>query len=290
MMTGALMGSESASPVRLGARARVGRAVRRLRLARPARLPAGVTVVRDVTFSDPTEGGPLRLDLYRPSANGSPRPVVVAVHGGGFSAGSKSWMSRICASLAGEGFVAAAIDYRLGPMFRHPLPVDDTIAAIEWARAHALEHGGDPGRLALFGSSAGALLSLVAATRDLPGLRAVVSWSGIWDQTKVPLDPGPNPAMLMEAGFNFVGCTMCPEVWAKVAAASHASPSMPPVFMVNGARELVPASQARLAAADLRRLGVPHEVLLVPGRVHGLGLARRALMPSVDFLRRHLAV
>src|SRR5439155_22849507 len=110
MMTGALMGSESASPVRLGARARVGRAVRRLRLARPARLPAGVTVVRDVTFSDPTEGGPLRLDLYRPSANGSPRPVVVAVHGGGFSAGSKSWMSRICASLAGEGFVAAAID------------------------------------------------------------------------------------------------------------------------------------------------------------------------------------
>jgi acetyl esterase/lipase len=253
------------------------------------RIPSDVSVTRDLTFSDPSDGGPLLLDVYRGSSNGALRPVVIAVHGGGFSAGSKEWMSRVCARLAQAGFVAMAINYRLGPRHRYPLPVEDTEASVRWAWQHAAEHGGDPNRLGLFGSSAGAMLSLVASTKGLPGLGAVVSWSGIWDQSKVPLDPGPSPQTLMEAGYNFTGCHVCPEVWAVVAAASHAHTSMPPVLVVNGEHELVPASQAHLASQDLERLGVAHELLLVPGTAHGLRLARRALGPSVQFLRRNLA-
>jgi hypothetical protein len=57
---------------------------------------------------------------------------------------------------------------------------------------------------------------------------------------------------------------------------------------VTGERELVPASQAQLASQDLERLGVAHQLLVVPGAAHGLRLARRALGPSIEFLRRNL--
>lgn len=268
-----------------GARTRLGRASRRVR---PHRATGG-NVERDVPFHVPLEGGgPLALDVYRPSGGSGPRPVVIGVHGGGFAAGSKTWMAKVSGALAGAGYLTLAVDYRLGPAYRYPLPVEDVCAAVEWARRHAPAYGGDGTRLALLGSSAGAVLSLHAASRGYNEVRAVVSWSGIWDQTRVPLDPGPSPETLMEAGYNFVGCRICPEVWAKVAVAAHATAAMPPVLLVNGERELVPASQVGFAARDLERLGVAHEVLLVPGRAHGLGLARRALGPSIAFLQRHL--
>jgi pectinesterase len=271
-----------------GSRARAVRALRRFLLGRVPRRPAGVRITRNVTFSQPTEGGPLGMDVYRPAAADEPRPVVIAVHGGGFAAGSKEWMSKVAIGLARAGFVAMAVDYRLGPRFRYPLPLDDVCAAIEFARSRGPEFGVDAGRMGLVGSSAGAMLSLLAATRGYRELRGVVSWSGIWNQAALLSDPGPNPTVLVEAGYNWIGCRVCPDIWAKVSVAANANASMPPVLLVGGTHELVPASQVSVAAEDLAELGVAHERLLVPGTAHGLGLTRHALAPTVDFLRRHV--
>ena len=123
----------------------------------------------------------LLLDLYEPaSAASASRPVVVLVHGGGFTAQSRKddGIVRIARGLAQEGIVAASIDYRLQD--QQPVPsarvrslvdalaaipigtvmataVDDTLTAVDYLRAHAADLGIDIDRLGLVGSSAGAI-------------------------------------------------------------------------------------------------------------------------------------
>jgi para-nitrobenzyl esterase len=98
-------------------------------------------------------------------------PVLVWIHGGGFSTGAGSTIFFDGEALARRGAVVVTINYRLGPLgfFAHPaLSAEspdgvsgndgllDMIAALEWVRAHATRLGGDPGRVTLFGESAGA--------------------------------------------------------------------------------------------------------------------------------------
>jgi acetyl esterase/lipase len=269
---------------RVGARLRGG--LRRLR-NRPSL--QGVDVVRDVTFADPDPGGPLRLDVFRPSDGAVVlRPSVVTVHGGGFAAGSRRWVGAVSAELARRGYVTFAIQYRFGPGFAFPAPFDDLAAAVAWVRGHGAAHGADPDRIGLLGSSAGASLALLGATKGWPGVRAAVSWSGMWSLEDLDAEPGPDPERIWAAVESVLGCRRCPERWAEASARANAGPSTVPIMMVNATHELVPALQARRADEDLTRLGIEHRVLLLSGHAHGMAYRRRAVGPSADFLGEHL--
>jgi acetyl esterase len=268
-----------------GARLRGG--LRRLRNRPSLR---GVDVVRDVTFADPEPGGPLRLDVYRPSgATRAPRPAVVTVHGGGFASGSRRWVGAVSAELARRGYVTFAIQYRFGPGFAFPAPFDDLSDAVGWVRRRGAAYGADPDRIGLLGSSAGASLALLGATKGWPGIRAAVSWSGMWSLEDLDVEPGPDPERIWAAVENVLGCRHCPERWAEASARANAGPSTVPIMVVNAERELVPALQARRADEDLTRLGIEHRMLLLSGRAHGMAYRRRAVGPSADFLAEHLA-
>jgi len=102
------------------------------------------------------------------------------MHGGAFAAGSKEDTDQqtvtYCDSLAARGFVAAAVQYRLGITAKvkdNALTIDsldfsrtvyrgiqDVRAAVRYVRMHADELGVDPGRVYLVGNSAGAILTL----------------------------------------------------------------------------------------------------------------------------------
>jgi len=116
------------------------------------------------------------LDLYepeRPEACG-PAPIVVFVHGGGFSIGDKANKAQDKARLFNdEGWLFVSVNYRLSPrpsalddpdrvMF--PDQNEDIAAALGWLEMHAAEHGGDPSKLMLMGHSAGAYLVAIQAT------------------------------------------------------------------------------------------------------------------------------
>ena len=111
-------------------------------------------------------GRPARL--YRPAPG--PLPLVLYLHGGGWTIGSLDTFDRVCRRLAaGSATAVLALDYRLAPEQPWPASVDDTVGALEWAagRPPALEPV--TGRVAVVGDSAGGTLAALGCLR----LRAV---------------------------------------------------------------------------------------------------------------------
>jgi para-nitrobenzyl esterase len=107
----------------------------------------------------------LSLNLWTPGPGR--RPVLVWLHGGGFTTGSGSLPLYDGAELARRGdVVVVTLNYRLGALgFLHPPSRDaaancgllDQVAALEWLRENVAGFGGDPRRVTLFGQSAGAM-------------------------------------------------------------------------------------------------------------------------------------
>ena len=85
------------------------------------KVPEGVEVLRDLEYAQ-AKGVSLKLDLYLPSAKSSaPMPLVIWVHGGGWSKGSKA--NCPAAWLATKGYAVASLDFRLLP--EHPWPAQN---------------------------------------------------------------------------------------------------------------------------------------------------------------------
>ncbi|MCX7284270.1 MAG: alpha/beta hydrolase [Novosphingobium sp.] len=132
-----------------------------------------------------------QLDLYR-TATAERLPIVLFVHGGGFRVGDKTGGANVARAMAQAGFLGAAMNYRLLPDARWPEGGEDVVLAVEWLRAHAAAHGGDPARIVVVGTSAGAV-HIATALRlrpDLP-LAGAVLLSGLYGHT--PLDERDEP-------------------------------------------------------------------------------------------------
>ena len=141
----------------------------------------------------------LTLNVWAPEgADGL--PVMVWIHGGGYNNGSGTAALYDGSNLARRGVVVVTINYRLGRLgfFDHPAlaagraddepagnyGVMDQIAALAWVRDNIAAFGGDPGRVTIFGESAGGAavtqLMIAPATRGL--FHAAIVQSGLGRQ------------------------------------------------------------------------------------------------------------
>ncbi|HEY7056256.1 MAG TPA: alpha/beta hydrolase [Vicinamibacterales bacterium] len=126
--------------------------------------PRTTRIQRDVVYAQYGQLQ-LRLDMYLPPESSPGRvPGIVAVHGGGWRSGSKEDYGYIAGNLASQGFVVAAIDYRLSGEATFPAAVHDAKAAVRWLRAHAASYGVNPNLIGAVGGSAGAHLVAMLAT------------------------------------------------------------------------------------------------------------------------------
>ncbi len=117
--------------------------------------------VQDLSLD--TAHGRVPLRLYKPGL-GSPMPVLLFAHGGGFMLGNLDTHDRICRLLAQKsGWAVLAIDYALAPEKQFPTQPDQVFAIVRHVAAHGGAWGLDTTRVALGGDSAGAHLSLLAA-------------------------------------------------------------------------------------------------------------------------------
>lgn len=97
--------------------------------------------------------------------NRDPLPILLYLHGGGFTVGNLETHDSLCRQLAlRSGVAVIALDYRLAPEHRFPTAVNDSFAALQWlTRQHPEDLGLDTQRLAVGGDSAGATLAAVCA-------------------------------------------------------------------------------------------------------------------------------
>ena len=110
------------------------------------------------------DGTALAGDLYLPAGNG-PFPALVAVHGGGWIQGARSQFQYWGPYLAERGIALFTISYRFATPSKatYPQAAQDVLAAIQYVRGEAKSLKIDPDRIGLFGASAGAHLSALAA-------------------------------------------------------------------------------------------------------------------------------
>ncbi|MDH5675576.1 MAG: carboxylesterase family protein [Myxococcales bacterium] len=157
----------------------------------------------------------LTLNLWAPTAEATePRPVMVFFHGGGFTSGASGLPMYDGAALALRGdVVVVSCNYRLGALgfvdlsalsperFDSNLGLRDQLACLRFVRDNAEVFGGDPGRVTVFGQSAGAMcaVSLMASEAARGLFRSVIAQSGAGHHTAVREESGPLSMQFLEA-------------------------------------------------------------------------------------------
>jgi acetyl esterase/lipase len=199
-----------------------------------------VTPTSDITYGTAVDQSgaevALELDLYEPTGDTvASRPAIVWVHGGSFCCGSKRSAEIVdeANTFARKGYVTVSIEYRLAPggcTGSVPLAVcitaiqharEDAQTAVRFLRAEAATYGIDPTRIAIGGSSAGAITALnVGYSPENPGpgdhqgfdssVRAVQSLSGA-ELASGPIGAGDAPALL----FHGTADPLVPLAWAQ---------------------------------------------------------------------------
>jgi alpha-L-fucosidase 2 len=256
-------------------------------------LASGAELRPDIEYGR-SGGVRLLLDARVPAGTG-PFPVAILVHGGGWSRGDKAGSDVPGSSaditpwfdlLDKAGFTAFSINYRMAPSHRWPACLEDVQAAIRWAKAHAREFKGDPGRIVLFGHSAGGQLACLAALVASGGTRVqgVAAFSPVTDLEADSVRRG-GLSTSLQALFNLpLGLTDRSRIILRDASPSfHVDAGAPPFLLVQGdADKTVPLGQTLAFKARLDAAAVPCRLIIVRGAPHSMMTweARDPLYPA----------
>lgn len=137
----------------------------------PCNTDASTTLDVPYAVHDDSEPVLTSLDVYSPERDScEPLPVVVWVHGGSWVTGDKANGIADKAALFNDtDYVFVSINYRLTDVeadepLRYPTHNEDVAEALAWVVENIGEYGGDPGRMAVLGHSAGAGIIAALAT------------------------------------------------------------------------------------------------------------------------------
>lgn len=248
-------------------------------LAQPPRVPAELQLTRDVEYG---RGGerPLRMHLLVARERASEAlPVLVWIHGGGWSGGSRdSGLPRLI-PFARQGFFCVSIEYRFSQEAIFPAQIEDCKCAIRFLRAHADKYGLDPDRIGVWGNSAGGhLVALLGTSAEVKELEGTGGWAEHSSAVQAVCDfcgPADFPAWSVDthrAVRQLFGGPLSERLeLARLASpVTHASPKAPPFLIVHGDQDdVVPIAQSESLYQALKA----HDVDVTFERIQGAGHA-----------------
>jgi acetyl esterase/lipase len=261
------------------------------------KIPDDVEFFRDVEFG--TGGGrPLRLHLARPKLpHDAPLPVVVWIHGGGWTGGSRDGGIGHCVMWARRGYVGVAIEYRFSGEAKFPAQIEDCKCAIRFLRAKAKDYHLDPDRIGVAGHSAGGHLAAILGTSSaIKQLEGTGGWADFSSRVQAVCDAS-GPADFVTWGDKahpavkgLLGGLVSekPELAALASPVTHASKSSSPFLIIHGDEDdVVPVAEGKAMHAALQKAGADSTLLILPGvKHHPYGTEMSTAMEQ--FFDRHL--
>lgn len=253
-------------------------------------------------------GGEFRVRLYYPQITDVALPVLVYLHGGGWSIFSIDTHDRLMREYAhATGAVVVGVDYPLSPEHRFPVALEQCVDSVRWLRENADVLRIDPARLALGGDSAGANLALSTALvlRDenaSQGLCALLLNYGGFD---IVVSEGARAALgtpddmlsaeEMEAFWNsYLGHDPDNRQDPRAVPMQASLHGLPSALLVLAERDVL-AEQSERMAVLLREQGNAVELHRYAGASHSFleamsvsPVAQQAIADSADWLRRIL--
>ncbi|MBX7122794.1 MAG: alpha/beta hydrolase fold domain-containing protein [Opitutaceae bacterium] len=276
-----------------------------------ATVPAGTKTISDLVYV--TNGhARQKLDLYLPEKVGSPTPVIVWIHGGGWVSGDKKENGAPgSVSHTTRGFAVASINYRLSGDAIFPAQIEDCKAAIRWLRAHAKEYNLDPRYIGVAGASAGGhLAALLGATGHVKNfdvgenldqssaVQAVNDLFGPTDLLQMDAHALSGSRLVHDAASSpesrLVGGPIQEKPYRDRAGRANPIPyltkSASPYLIIHGDQDpLVPHHQSELLFAALKQHGVPVRFHTIKGAGHGQGFGGKEISEMIAaFFDHHL--
>lgn len=229
---------------------------------------SGLRVIRGVPYTT-VAGEPLKYDLLLPLKNTEgPRPLVVAIHGGSWTGGSRTEYGPQFASLVRAGVAVAVVDYRLARPGTPGWPgaLEDVRSALGSILDRAAELHLDRSHVAMLGTSSGGLLAARAAQAD-PRVSAVVSLSSPYEMSDLVAER----RLHRDPVLTFLGDD--PNLLKEASPQEHAETTGPAMMLIHGSDDSwVLVDQARKMHERLEQQGAVNRLMIISGARHGFEL------------------
>lgn len=247
------------------------------------------TVLTNISYVRGDHDAHHMLDLYLPKRqkNAQPVPLVVWIHGGGYSMGDKQGAP---AFLTDYGYAVASLNYRFSSEAHYPAQIWDCKTAVRFLRLNAAKYNIDPSRIGVWGHSSGghlaALLGTTFGVKELEGrslgstdecsrVQAVVDWCGLSDLESLDKQVDKNSRIDAKTGQGVVGQLLggVPSKHKRLedqaSPITYASGNTPPFLIMHGDRDnIVPIAQSQELFGALRSHGTTVDMQVVKGGRH----------------------
>jgi acetyl esterase/lipase len=229
------------------------------------------------------QGRKLLADVFQPGTKPiSPRPMLLVVHGGGWLKGDKTKFRALAIRLVKKGYVAAAVEYRLGYEAKFPAAIQDCNAATAFFRKNAAQFGIDPNRIGAVGGSAGGhLVGLMASGSGEIKLRhtenaevasllqAAVVMAGPLQTATGSVAERSKDRETNSNALHWIGKTIgeAPELYSLADAYEKMDQSMPPTLFISGSLDTPERNE--LSRQRMTELGIPTKLIVHENAKHG---------------------
>jgi acetyl esterase/lipase len=227
-----------------------------------------------------------KLDLYLPKG-AKDFPTLFFIHGGAWTAGSRSGFDKIGRTFAKNGVAFVSTGYRLSPKVQHPAHIQDVAKGFAWTVANIGKYGGKADQIFVSGHSAGGHLAALLATDDdylkaeklkLSNIKGAIPVSGVF--------------VVSTRMKNVFGDDA--EVCKKASPQNHVREGLPPFLILYADNDLGNlGKQAEAFAPALKEKKVEATLLMQKDRSHGSVMMKMAAEDDpatqavLEFIAKH---